>query len=166
MSLAGCSGEESNVVIGPPDSTGGIKIPMDIHKAITADGTLRAFVSVPGVVEKQPMTVEDLDQDQIPDQARATISGVPVGSHDFTVEFAFEALDFNGTFTLARATKNLAVVEGSDNTLDFDIADYSDDFDTDDDKLTNLFELENNLDPSSKICVVGFSLVGRCTLGS
>ncbi len=159
LSLVGCGDDDSTVTIGPPDS-GAIKIPMDIHKAVTATGTLRGFISVfRGETEvlTQEMTIDG-------DEASATIPGLDPEVYSFTVEFEFEAVDFDGTFIVASATKELDVVAGSNN-LDFNNSDYDINFHGDDDELNNLYELENNLNPSSNVCVVGFSLVGRCTLG-
>ena len=89
--------------------------------------------------------------------------------HKVLIEFEFTGgVD---PITLATATKTVDLSAG-DASLTFDDADYTTNFDEDNDTFTNLIEVTNDSDPFNEFdlpsisdCILDTSVIGGCNLG-
>jgi hypothetical protein len=158
VSLISCGSENDsntgqqgdNVLLQIPDSLLGNKVNRsNLSATITVDGGT-----------PQTMSIDDLN-----DTATASLGSIPTGSHTFVIQFTY---DYGGTIlTVAEASKTITVAEGS-NSLSFLATDYDTSFDTDNDGLTNLQELDatSTTNPTVSLCQLGTAVLGNCELGS
>ncbi len=109
-------------------------------------------------------TTQAMAIDEANNQATTTLTGVPVGTTTFTITFSY---DFGGTLlTLAQASQTIDVTEGSGNTLSFAAGDFDTSFDEDGDGISNIVELDENLNsnPRENTCVIGNDSTDSTTL--
>ena len=123
--------------------------------AIPTSGTLRAYVAIDGGVRTELSIVSSIATRSIPSLSRA--------SHNVLLEFEFTDSGSN-TVTVATASKTVDLSAG-DASLTFINADYDlANYDDDNDGLSNATEIAAGTNPMDSGCVLGTSLIGRCTL--
>lgn len=153
-----CSNDGSSSVTVQQQNTGTINMPVGINAAnLPADGSLHAYIRVDDQA-RQELTV-DLGGNTI----SGSISGISNGIHTFVIEVVF-TYDSGTEVMLATASKQLDVSTG-DNNLTIVSSDYVTNFDSDNDGLTNLEEINNGTPPVDPACVLGTSMLGSCSLG-
>lgn len=156
--VAACGENTSNVEIGA-DTELGIFIP-STTRALTG-GTVNAYVTCDSDSPGAERKAMDIDQQGI---ARAICSGLQPKETSFLLEIEFVLdTDPSNPIPLVNATQSMSLKVG-DNPLDFVEGNYSYP-DKDSDALSNWKELELGTDPEDATCVIGFSIIGGCTLG-
>lgn len=140
-----------------------------------SDGSLSApLPSALVVVDASTLIVELKEGDKIHtcnnlsvDQGSGTFScdiSLPAGTH--TLELVYSINDVtHGKVQVATTTGiQVDVKAGETTTSDFSTAtlSYNDD---DNDGINNLQELDAGTNPAGSKCIIGESLIGRCTLG-
>lgn len=154
--VAACSNTgDGEVAVASADHQG-ITIPEALRTAaLVASGTMDAYLYCDEV--KQTMVISG-------DIAQGSCTLSTTTLHTIRVEFEFTSSTFGGPFLLATATKTGVGVEAGGITLDFLEGDFDTSMDDDEDQISNLVELEAGADPGDKICFLGLSLIGHCTL--
>jgi hypothetical protein len=95
--------------------------------------------------------------------ATASIPGLSLASH--TIQIIYRYTDINGTITIAQSAVHTVDLSGGSATYNVPAPDYDlASFDADSDGLSNAYELAAGLNPNDASCVVGYSLLGSCTL--
>lgn len=133
------------------------KVPASVL-LLPPDGTLRAYVGVGDAEQIQQLVEMEISGDT----ATATISGLP--REIFSVVVLYEFTDSSGnTFVLASAVKTVDLSSGVASVAfaatDYDTASHDDDGDG----LSNAEELVAGTALTAE-CILGFSLIGSCTL--
>ena len=150
--LSGCGGgsnggNEPGTQTPQPDA----EAPASLRATFPAIGDTKALRSVPGElmgfvvidgVDRVPLAIGDGD-------AEAEFE-LGVGQYDIHVIFEFFDEDRSTTWMLAVSpSRQVEVMVGQNAELTFEAANYSFDFDDDDDGIDNLTELENGTDPGT-----------------
>ena len=142
FTLAGCSGQNEPAT-DTIQQVVSFKLPDTIqgNKLDEVAGTISATISV-NAGTPQPMTI-----DLVSSTASITLTGVPLGSTDFTLTFSYDDTVGSGVLGVATDTQTINVVAGS-NTLNFVIDDFDTaSFDNDGDSFSNIAEFVSGTDP-------------------
>lgn len=134
------------------------EIPEAIQKlTLTTPGTLRAWIIIDGT--RIPMEIDSNTQ-----TATATISGLSRSNH--TVSIVYEFTDLNGDiYVLADTAEQNVDLSSGNITLSFDSTDFDTiNHDHDGDGVSNAQEVADGTGINDKRCVIGYSLIGKCTL--
>ena len=151
--LAACSDSGSNSQAATA-TTSITEIPSAVL-TLPSGGTLRAFIAIDGGTPIELSINSNTATGSIPDLSRTV--------HSVTVSFEFT--DSGGTtYTVATATTTVDLSSG-DASVSFAEADYDmASYDDDGDGISNAQELADGSNPGDSACVLGFSLIGKCTL--
>ncbi len=132
--IVACGGTEQ--APETPEPTNGLKVfvPEGVSRSkLPTNGNLIAQISVDGGPWQNMFIVNN--------QARVTLTDIPVGNHNFEVRFQFDSDEYSEIFMLASAMQS-ANIGGSSAGVSFDANSYDSSFDNDNDGRTNLEELD------------------------
>ncbi len=137
--LSSCGGDSNNESSTEAPQLK-IFVPDGIRQSKLPDaGTLLAYLTLDNG-SRRTMTVGT-------DEATISLTEIPFGEHEFSVEFEFDSDDFGQNILLSRATQ-VVEITASANSILFDSSSYDTSFDNDEDGRTNLEELSDNLNPN------------------
>jgi len=144
----------------------GVAVPLAIFDSYLPENStfarLYMDVGTTPLQELKPLQQQTVRTDN--SQSTVTFSGigVPAGQHIFTITFVNNSETF-GEIELARADgEPVDLVPGPNPILNFTgVYTFTD---SDGDQISNLNELIAGSPPDDDVCVLGVSLIGRCTL--
>jgi hypothetical protein len=152
FALSACGNENNN---GPTNSMSSVTELPTAVLTLPSGGQLRAYITIDAGTRSEMVIVANTAATVIPGLSRAT--------HTVLIEFEFTDSASN-TVTVATATQTVDLSSGNVNISltdsDYDLASYDDDGDG----ISNAKELADGTNPVDAGCVVGFSLIGSCTL--
>lgn len=157
--LNACSSDNNQAATNTGNSTKTVaQVPWE---ALTVPvlSNLRAYVIIDGNTGSRiAMTINTTNN-----TATASIPGLSLASH--TVQIVYEYIDGTTTYIVAQSSVEPVDLTGGSTTFNIPSTAYvTASFDTDTDGLSNAYELAAGTNPGDSSCVVGFSLVGSCTL--
>jgi hypothetical protein len=152
FSLAACSNDNAGGLTNSMSSV--TELPSAVL-TLPSGGQLRAYITIDSGTRSE-MTISS-------NTATASVPSLSRAVHTVLIEFEFTDSASN-TVTVATATQTVDLSSGdvsiSLTDSDYDLASY----DNDGDGISNASELANGTSPVDSGCVVGFSLIGSCTL--
>lgn len=138
------------------------EMPGELQKlTLPGGGTLSAFVTIDGnTADRVELTIDSSGAGS----ASGSFAGLSLASHTVLITYEYTDTSSFGTIILASASTTVDLTSGS-GSISFVAADYDlNSHDEDGDGISNAAELANGTDPVDGGCVIGFSVIGSCTL--
>lgn len=149
--LSACSDDSSS---GQPTSATSVTELPPAVLTLPDGGRLRAYISIDSDERVELSISENTASGKVPNLTRST--------HDVLI--SFEYTDSSGNTVTVATAKQTVDLSSGDASISFAEGDYDMDFDFDKDGLTNAEELAAGTSWNDSKCVLGFSLIGSCTL--
>lgn len=121
---------------------------------LPAGGTLQAFITI-GTAVPVPLTIS----------ANVATGTFNLGREVYPVSIEFLFTDSSNVTVTVASYSTIVDLTSGDASLSIADTDYDlDSYDNDNDGISNAAELAAGTDPNGLGCVLGFSLIGSCTL--